>query len=538
MSTPTKIRKLRPQRGKGLGADNLDEVLRASPKTAQKGGGQFFTPPEYAKAFGYPLTHFRPIVADLNCGRGALLIGAANDTTRTHLGIDNDHGAQSSRRTTIIGNLDEIYPLLHEVKCKFDLLMLNPPFGLKWSRKNIPEPPVRVGGRKIVADSHIDSIYATWLIALDRLSAYGEGYMVAPQPVVERLIEPCETYRHCWMHVVLPNIFGDTRDDRQMAVLYFAKDHDQDRRTAQDNRRVIFPRCTSENVGRIFMQLWRERHYRMNGSAVEHGLQNDTTEERFNAVREEWVRLQKQKRGGTRWNIYLKGNGRIGGYLSAFDKMCGRISPDFANTLSDIRGKRPVELVVLQSQRNALLRAVESDIWRVQPKVLEAVKKAIEDYHHIRTPFTRPRRAMCVAWAEEEGRLKCLEDLDGFTAGQSYDLTSETFLGMKAETRESLKYGEENVLVSGQELMLILTDDLGRRHGFTQYKIDQPERYRQDKENEDAKESSDLFDTIHCFHLLGTLVNHFEMPDVPDIAEVMPERFNENLRRLEALEME
>jgi len=79
----------------------------------------------------------------------------------------------------------------------------------------------------------------------------------------------------------------------------------------------------------------------------------------------------------------------------------------------------------------------------------------------------------------------------------------------------------EEVLVTGQELLLRIKDDAGEWHAFTQYNLGA------EQENERPEKH---------FHLLSELVECFHIPAVPDVAQCHPAEFAEYQRRLRALE--
>lgn len=518
------------QKGKTLDHAGLQEALDSSPDVAKKGTGQFFTPMEYARLFALPLTPFRPVIYDPHCGRHALAAAAQLKHTRCLLGTDLDRRSQSSKVRTIIGDLGAIHPLMRQAECRFDLIVMNPPFGLRWNAPDIPFKHRRPA-RAIDGAVQMDSVQASWLIALDRLSEFGEGMMIAPQPVVERLIEPCPTYSRVWAHVQIPQFFTGVRDSRPMAVLYFANRHNNKGKP----RKIEIPspavQVVSQSMRRLANQrrLWLGKTERVDMHSRD--LMDFKTHERFETVRAEWEARQRGNR--PKFNLWLDRRGRIQTYLSSFDEVSRKISRDLARSLHGLNGRRPVELVLTRTDRNALVHAIHEAGWKVQPELAQAVDQAVEEYHRSRVPFTKPTLAMRVAWAEEEDSLTAADDWEGFQAGQSYRLSSRTFEGRKIEFREHPEHGEEEVLVSGQELMICLHDDQNRVHGFTQYALDRATvAANYDPEDETCRTLS----TVSHFHSLRDLMLHFEMPDVPDITEASPDLYRENLGKLRALE--
>ncbi len=64
--------------------------FESASNAAKKGEAQFETPLEWASVLSLPLPRYRPVVIDLNCGSGNLLLGSARASTNPLLGCDID----------------------------------------------------------------------------------------------------------------------------------------------------------------------------------------------------------------------------------------------------------------------------------------------------------------------------------------------------------------------------------------------------------------------------------------------------------------
>lgn len=520
----------RRQKGKTLDQRGLQEAVDSSPDALTKGTGQFFTPTEFANIFALPLTHHRRVIYDPHCGRHALLNTARRANTLHMLGSDLDARSRSSAVRTIIGDIGKIHPLMRQVDLRFDLIVMNPPFGLRW-----PAPTVRQRHRRptraIDGVLMMDSVQASWLMALDRLSDAGEGYMIAPQPIVEKLIQPCPTYSRVWAHVTLPQFFPGVRDERKMGVLYFAADHDNRGRPLRVDIESKAARAAEGKFRRIATQrnLWLKNTNRIDPGTKY--LQTHNTHELFETVRAEWIERNKGNR--PQFNLWLDGNGRINTYLSSFEEESRRISRELARSLHNLNGKRPLEMVLTKSDRLALNFVVKECGWKVDPLLTKAVEQAVAEYHRSRIPFNKPTLAMRVAWAEEEDRLTALNDWETFKSGETYELFSYTYEGRKIELRDHPDYGTEEVFVTGQEILLCLHDRDGTIYGFTQHPV---ERGKTPDPADGIDETERTLNRVHRFFSLGELMKNFQMPKIPDISEACPDLYRENLRKLKALE--
>lgn len=507
-----------------LSFDNLGETLSAAKNASRLGTQQFETPPAVARALMLPLTPCRPVVADLECGHGALLGAAANETTRAVLGIDIDptafalprgwklvappaprvegtRGAASLPRpdTSVLhGDLQRLAPLLRETGWKADLFVLNPPFSLQWKDG--------------------DSTLVTWRLAQEFLGPAGEGLMLCNAATAERLILPDAYARRIWLHVTLPNFFPGTTSEMRIAALYFAADFEGEAHPVQ------LDTALPETLAPVLAALPRKSILARTATVRRAWDCSSNTLPTWRAVSEEWKRIlaeEKGERGG--WNIRLDAHGRIRAHLTPFQKLSGAVPVRLAEELHGLDGQYPSALVVQKPSRLALQRAVSGApaIWRVHPDVTVAVEQAVRDYHAVRAPFIRLNAVQRIGYLDEEDEIACTTPgLEGFTPGRRYPLATETFEGRKLEMRARPGLPDEEVLSTGQELAIVLTDDLGARHCFTHYP----------PTGEDERPAAEHH------HLLTDLAAHFDIPDVPDVATVNPELYAENLRRLTALE--
>ena len=532
----------RKQRGQRLAFDNLDEVLRASKSSRSRGTQQFLTPREQAEALCLPLPSSRQTVVDLQCGRGALLHAAALTTPRhncrTLLGIDIDptaaipdlHNPQFPvRRDVLVGDFTRLLPLLLQVKFRADLLVLNPPFSLKWKIDTLGAHRWQeINGKlELVPATQpdkvpaVDSTLATLEAAHRLLTKRGEGMMMCNAATCARLLEPHPLWRKTWLKLTLPDFFHGTVQEMKIAVVYFAANHQ-----GKAPLELTAPDAMPATICRTLEFAAMNRDKLISGDTVRHAADSwPATERAFEAVAGEWKRqhdAEYAERNG--WNIRLTTRGTISTYLTPFQTMSGDVPKQLVEALAKIANQHPAALVVQRVSRKALALVTQGNIWRVHPDVVAMVAKAMLDYNTQRAPLRPLNRVQLLGYLDEEDEIRCERPPGrGFTAGRAYPLESETFAGRKIEQRPHPRHKDqkEDVLVTGQELLLRIKDDAGDWHAFTQYPLG--------SEQEAARPEDH-------FHLLSELVECFHIPDVPDVASIHPEAFAEYQRRLRALE--
>ena len=515
------------ERKSSLNTDNLQAVLDAN--GAQKGQQQYWTPPEIASALCSAFGRTRYAIADLQCGNGALLNAASNATTKSRLGVDIDPRSRSKERITIIGDCVEIHSLLREADVKFPLVLANPPFGVRWPVAKLPV------GARYFADGRelVDSTVGAWVMANESLAKGGEGYMICNAATRERLLVPGAPFmRRVWLVLEMPNFFPGVSDKLRMEVVFFAECHYSELeqrvvRLAEPSPQLIHETVRREMRGGY--AFYKSQSWKNYSSTDEANA--DETIRRFFAVREEWLRREAEREGARpKWNIWLE-RGKIKTYLTPFQEVSATVPRHLAEELHRLNGKSPVELAVLRETRDALTRAVSCEWWRVHPNVKAAVEGGLRDYHALRAPFNKPSNAQAIAWLDEEDRITANRNVANagvtwFSAGKSYKIESRTFEGRKIELRPRVGDSTtEEVLVTGQELMLIVTSDTGQRVAFTQHALDLENR-AETEGLQDIDASQTLFD----------LMEWFVIPDVKDLAELNAKRFAENLSALADIE--
>ena len=189
-----------------------DSVADAS----NKGQAQSSTPPEWGRVLSRPLNPFRPVITDLTCGNGNLLHAASNgDAILLGCDIQNEEAGSQISEHLVIADLTAFYPLLQSVDWQGDCFVLNPPWDLHWYRERLEglarsgRETVRLAWRatdaRLGADT-LDSTLATLMIALDRMSAYGEGLLIANEATLQRLLfngPHGALAQHVWAHLVV-----------------------------------------------------------------------------------------------------------------------------------------------------------------------------------------------------------------------------------------------------------------------------------------------------------------------------------------------
>ena len=573
----------------------FQSMLDSAPNAARKGQAQYFTPPKWAKLLAAALPSHRPVLLDLTCGHGALLRGAANDSTEHRLGCDID-GSQLTT-SQLAADLTLFTPLLLDVEMQADLFVLNPPWDLHWHRERLAflaksrSPSVRAAfaahdGR--TTRDTIDSTVATLCIALTLCSTYGEGYLIANASTARRLIldddAPHVALRdHVWAVLELPEA---TAAPVPSIVLYFAKDHLNGPQVQKKvNSETVNSRSVTDSLMTDSLITFHDRYERRGAEVNSYGLHTKDTVSLWEAAVTEFRRLHDLHHTTPKYNVWLDHAGHIGTHVSLYDERVGTVLKAEAALLHSLTGRRPMQLVVQRTQREGLLRAcglqgrlrapelrVESSNqqlptsqlstpplptpWRIDPDLQRAVQQAIVDYHAARAPLYPLPAIQRLGYLDEEDSIECRQPLTSptlnsqlFQASRRYPITTQTLAVRRQSKRTSLAGEEEKLELTGQELALFITGEDGQRWCFMEARLlhedvtierpgeDRPTTRKGEAVSKESLPKDSFAPAVEVIHFtLQQLVETFVVPEVPDVAAVNPDGYRKNLELLNHIE--
>lgn len=528
------------------------DLMASAANAADKGQSQFFTPPDFAREVARPLPRNRLAVADLNAGAGHLIAGISNETTQHRLGLDIEAVRKKEIPfSQIAADLTLAYPPMVDVELRFDLLGLNPPFRLFWHRERLALlgesdlPAVRLAFKGVergggISPDCIDSTIATLLIALDRLTASGEGVLIANNATLERLLFAPDAPHaaaavHIWAHWVVPgnpmtglqqcNWSGKSGpSDFQTGVIYFARGHTLGRLQS------VASDATHNPVNRADRHGPEIRH--------PHACCADTPE-RWQAIKEHLAE-QAGRKPAVPWNLWLE-SGFIKTALNQFEQVSRKTNKAEVKRLFELTGKRPLECVLLRADREELLHVCDEGGWRVQPELRAAITEAVRSYHASRAPLYPLPDIQRLGYLDEQNAIPCRLDLGPFKAGQSYPLSSRTVTVTRKQQKPNAFTGEPEMIEStGQQLAFYIGD--GIHDTWEWCFLDGALASDQNTEIPNAKKRNYQHpapnEKVAVDYNLQDLVRHFVIPDVPDVATVNPVAYQAALALLTQLETE
>jgi len=541
----------------------LQPFFESASNAADKGQAQWFTPPEWGRTLSRALNRYRPVIVDLTCGNGQLLESARSHSRLFGCDIQADSALRTPHSAFVQADLTVFYGLLAAVNWEADCFVLNPPWDLHWYRERLAplatstclavrEAFAEHDGR--LSRATIDSTAATLMIALDRMSHYGDGFLIANEATLQRLILGQDAphgalARHVWAHLVVAgNLCMESKskgkpaspDDFQTGILWFSRGHEAG---------LIATRgaegCAShlKDAERFVERLREQRPRYRKGMETSDYHRTHDTESLWSAAAEEWARLsgvRSAECGVRSYHLWLEA-GCIRTNLSLFDTASGRVSKDAAATLYELTDKQPMQLVIDRASRHALQTAAGPDSpWRVHPELTAAVAEALRQFEGERTPLAALPAIQRLGFLDEHDFITCRRDLAEFRAGGRYPLRSTTVLVKRQTEKRNLWGVLEEIELDGQELAFFITDANGKEQVFMEARLREPGvtvHVIKPGVRELARKIADA-DLTPCpiDYTVPELVNHFIIPDVPHAAVVFRQQYDANLQTLVEIE--
>lgn len=548
--------------GSKIPLNAAQEILEASSNASDKGSGEFSTPLPLAKLLRLPLPTSIETIVDMTGGRGQLIVGVADQMTNCGLlceirpektiKIENRPALQTLDIIRVTADVTKFHQVLVAAGWFGDCFVSNFPFDCHWHKENLlalsqsPNMTVRSvfeAKDPRVGRGQIDSTVAGWAINLDRCTERGEGFVIGLNSTMERLVfAPNAPYRalagHVWLRVVLKGNAmtgkdkGNWGSEAETCIAYWANSHfDGVQMTISDTRndRELEERLTcAKDV----------RHRLRHGPSNVYGHTcNNMSVKIWEACKQEWN--SRQRPGRDDHNIWVEGD-VIKCQLTRFDELENSIAVNKkdAKALFALQGQGVMNLCLQTDTRNALVRAASGTVWRVQPGLMDGIRQAINEYNAVRAPLYPLNPVQKLGYLDEADEITCVKEflaplkcLKGdkaasklvskvaFLPGKSYKLTTTTVLVERGGTKPNMAGEEEDYVYNGQELLATIAGEAGTEYSFMDA--------RHMKEGITVTRVGGS-EQLAADFTLQQLIEHFEIPHVPDVAETRTEAYEAN----------
>jgi len=295
----------------------------------------------------------------------------------------------------------------------------------------------RFGRRAIFTASLIWYAIATLAMALDLCTTYGEGFLIANNNTLQRLLfNPGAPYamlaRHLWVHIIIAgnpmtglndckwvkSDDGQSGTDFKTGVIYFAASHENGPQHYEVPVSTFcfplsaLPANPADRTARMGSEM-RNAYYA-----------NDEILELWQVVKET-IAEEAGKTVKVPWNLWLDVGRHIRTALSRFEEKSVKTNKREAERLFNLNGKTPMELVLQRAERDNLLHVLDQGGWKVQPELRAAVEGAIQQYHAARAPLYPLPDIQRLGYLDEQDTIVCKADLTLYRETKPHTIKTE-----------------------------------------------------------------------------------------------------------------
>lgn len=537
---------------------NLQEVIDASTSAKAAviyGQQQYQTPKEWARILAELLPRAYPHNAfDPQCAGGNLF---------THISASHYYGFEIDKRfapeapegqswsagprmDSIIVDCNKGWEMLDTLfpDVQFECQVANPPFALPWP-----------GG---------DSTYVTWLQILKRACPSGYGYFISNRKTIERF----GINRHPWVylyqifppgffpktgievgvvhwmnHVFTPPVLAQDQGAAPPTIHYLPVSAGMNAISPPGALRVG---CGNGQPDIGLVLKWAEPIRSWLVTAHQHADYKDLTA--LYETGRAWESLmdivEEERKNIPPWNVWLADDGTLRIYLSLRFQMQRKLKPEEIQRLQSVAKCHPLALTVDVETRTLLKELIECGAYTIEPKAVEAIRKALDEVACVSAPIMPVTDFERVAYADECDQLPVRPDYNAtavfpgldaervpaFTPGQRYKLATGGYRFTQAFTRKKPHY--ENSADAGEsaEGGMTLVEHQCELNGTDRYievvdNAGTPHRFLEHPDTCDCKYGAVLHPEAALWHV-------FERPEVPTVADLQAELCEANRLRL------
>ena len=411
---------------------------------------------------------------DISAGDGSLLCGWPRELC-FGIELDPDQAeAAGSRYTPLLGDLQRLYPLLRASGLRFDRVLANPPWGLRWQ-------VAALNGGRAASSTLIGLKMALGLLASD-----GQAVLITGADRFHREVEGDPDGGLIWCTVEVPDLFEGVEASGMIAFLAGPNARGEEPPLALRAKRQELAGLAEEVLGARGGRLLTFPTYSV----------PEPAHETFEAVASEHRRrleAERSKRG--RYDVRLRGK-RIGVALSAFAQVALRDS-EGPQTLRAVQAfdNKALSYIALNLRD---WRAIESfaaeGVLTIDPALAGAAERSLADVERELCPLYEVRPQMRLGFLAELDRIRCArsDPERGFREGESYPISTRSQIHSASEQRPYEKRDGTMEIRTFQRRRKLLKITVGG------------EEFGEDRES------------------IAYLLEHFEVPDPGNIADRFP----------------
>ena len=491
----------------GISAESLQETIDAAVSATHATLGnlqQYQTPTDFASAMNSLLPGTPDSVFDPQCAAGQAFTNIDSYHTKLFgFEIDRRYLQVKDRVKRVIGNCVTAYDIMDDLfpELTFKCQVSNPPFGIRL---------------KLASGMTADSTEYTWFKVMEKASPTGHGWLLSNWKTIERL--KIHEHPRVYLYQKFPAGLWKGTEVEIGVVHWDACGKRPLRRTLNYHTLDLTEHGDAlEAVRKYYLD-----------EDINRGEGTDSYDiaaafETIQAV------LNEERAKRPDFNIYLDKHGMLRTYLSTRTTVKRKLTREEIARLARVDHQHCLTLTVDRESRKLMASLIACGFYTIQPEALAAMAAALLEVGKLSAPIMPITSFESVAHADEEDRLVCAHDFyhnDGlcFTAGKSYELSTDSYEFTEKFVRKKPHYSEEenkmhtidhHSELKGTDRFIRVFDDNSMMHRF----MDRP----QDNNKSDHEEA--------------TLWTIFQKPAVKTVGETHPEVVAKNKLTLATCEL-
>ena len=315
---------------------------------------------------------------------------------------------------------------------------------------------------------------------------------------------------HIWLRVT----------DNGMSALFIARGH-----IAEEPARLDMAHTTEA----ILEDKARRRPLWRNGMSVHDACdRNLQTEPRFAAALTEYRRATGGKISEPHpYNLWSQ-NGALRVWLDTYQLFHPAIDDAALRRLNGYT----VGALFTGTSAAPLRDALDNALLRIAPEVREQAEQAAKADAAARAPFYALQPLQRLGWLIEHEWIFCTDDFGPFRKGKRYQLECQTTEFTKVTTRQNLFGDDEDVSHHAKDYVFHVRAANGTIYRFADWtgrRLKNHATYAPQYVTLEDKETRQS---------LAALCDHFEIPEVSDVATLCPKRYHQALAILDEIERE
>ncbi|RPI19827.1 MAG: hypothetical protein EHM58_00095 [Ignavibacteriae bacterium] len=427
---------------------NEEKLYESASNFKEKNLQQYYTPVDFASFLARclpvnlsPQSRTGSLIIDPMCGSGNLLLPFSVNPANVCIGfeIDKNNIPETSPVNMKFYNADfvKISKYLKDINVQFPVLVLNPPFSLKWT------------------DEEIESQMWTMNYAMTNLFGMGCGYMICLKSFADKMCDSGkfeDIKEKIIYRLNVKNLFKKSNALAEVSVLFFSRQNITPDITVVDLDNDNLDMSEMNRIASSIKFLLSDSCYI---------LHDKDSLDKMSYLVEGCYAEYKKDGNRNKFDIIFK-HGEL--HLSLTNYKWHKIETDFEDKLhsvKEIHQKIPNYLALNGRVKNDVMVLINDGVLTISPDALERIERACEKSDLVITPFKALPPQQRLGYLTDHTKIKCIKSFKTqsvesgefvkveFEAGRLYSIDTNTEVNQvdyekTITVKDNSKYADES----------------------------------------------------------------------------------------------